>query len=98
MGVAAMMLLALPLVAEAAPGGTGVSPLEAAAHATVHVEREMPNLRTADSDTFLLSDGARELVIHPQPVNYQVTGKGWQPIEDTLTEVDGSWQPTTPAQ
>ncbi len=92
-GAGAVLALVLPVAAQAAPRGSGVSPMEAAAHETVHVEHELPGLRAANSDTFLRSDGSRELVIYPHPVNYQVAGKGWQPIEDTLTEASGSWSP-----
>jgi hypothetical protein len=92
-GAGAVLALVSPVAAQAAPRASGVSPIEATAHETVHVEHELPSLRAANSDTFLRSDGSRELVIYPHPVNYQVAGKGWQPIEDTLTEAGGSWSP-----
>jgi TGF-beta propeptide len=55
--------------------------------------RELPGLRSADSDTYLQSDGSRLLQIADHPINYKRDGV-WQPIEDKLIEdSDGSWGP-----
>jgi hypothetical protein len=61
---------------------TGVTPV-----------RELPNLRTANSDTFLQSDGSRLLQIAAHQINYQHNG-AWQPIETNLVPgAGGSWEP-----
>jgi YD repeat-containing protein len=55
--------------------------------------RELPALRTEDSDTFLQSDGSRLLQIADHPVNFKRNGT-WQPIEDQLVPAPGgSWEP-----
>jgi hypothetical protein len=55
--------------------------------------RELPNLRTANSDTFLQSDGSRLLQIAAHQINYQRNG-AWQPIETNLVPgAGGSWEP-----
>jgi YD repeat-containing protein len=58
----------------------------------VTTSRELPGLRTEDSNTFLESDGSRLLKIADHPINYKVGGV-WQPIEDRLVEAGGSWRP-----
>lgn len=50
--------------------------------------RELPELRTATSDTFLQSDGSRLLSISNHTINYQQNG-AWRPIEDRLVEAAG---------
>lgn len=55
----------------------------------VRVLRELPALRSASSDTFLLSDGSREVVVHDRPVNYRSAAGSWQPIDDALRQASG---------
>jgi len=56
--------------------------------------RELPELRTETSDTYLLSDGTRSQKISSIPLNFPAEGGGWQPIEDQLVQAeDCSWQP-----
>jgi hypothetical protein len=60
------------------------------------VIRELPELRSEDSDTFLLSDGSRVVKVYSHPVNYARAG-GWQPIEDQLVQdADGSHPKSSP--
>jgi YD repeat-containing protein len=55
--------------------------------------RELPELRTANSDTFAQADGTRLLKISLHRLNYQVNG-AWQPINDRLEAgADGSSHP-----
>jgi hypothetical protein len=60
----------------------------------VQTVRELPDLRTATSDTFLQSDGSRMVKIYAQAVNYKSANGTWTPIDDELTRTStGSWQP-----
>jgi YD repeat-containing protein len=60
----------------------------------VNIVRELTGLRTASSDTFLLSDGTRSERVYPHAVNYRGANGAWQPIEDGLIQAtDGSWRP-----
>jgi YD repeat-containing protein len=93
----------IALIASMAPVASGASGADTAespapqagtslASAT-KVVRELPGLRTANSDTYLQSDGSRLLKISGSPVNYKVAG-AWQPINDTLQPgADGSSHP-----
>jgi RHS repeat-associated protein len=47
---------------------------------------EIPNLRTATSNTFRLPDGERETRLYEVPVNYRDEDGDWQPIEEGLEE------------
>jgi YD repeat-containing protein len=82
----------IALIASMAPvaGGFGAGTAESPAPQTgtslasaTKVVRELPGLRTANSDTYLQSDGSRLLKISGSPINYKVAG-AWQPIDDTL--------------
>jgi hypothetical protein len=56
--------------------------------------RELPELRAADSDTFLQSDGSRALKIYAHPVNYRAADGSWMPIDDALAEhPNRTWTP-----
>ncbi len=56
--------------------------------------RELPELRSEDSNTELLSNGAHALRIYDHPVNFRASNGAWQPIEDQLVQqTNGSWQP-----
>lgn len=48
------------------------------------IVRELPELRTETSDTFLRADGTRATKISRDPVNYRDSSGNWQPIETTL--------------
>ena len=62
--------------------------------ASARIVRELPALRTADSDTFLQSDGSRVLRVHTHAINYLSGSGSWLPIDDTLTlRGDGQWGP-----
>lgn len=73
-------LLALGLLpaagsgADAPKGGPG----------PVSVVRELPQERTATSDTFERSDGTRVAKISRTPINYRDGSGAWQPISTTL--------------
>jgi YD repeat-containing protein len=71
-------------------------PAPTAAAKRVKVVRELTKLRTASSDTFLLADGSREVVVYDHPVNYRTASGAWQPLNETLREsAGGSFQPTS---
>jgi hypothetical protein len=91
--------------AETEPPDEGESPGEPEAPPTqaerqkldqpISVLREVPELRTENSDTYLLSNGAYAQRIRNHAVNFRASaGSAWQPIEDQLVQqADGSWQP-----
>jgi YD repeat-containing protein len=94
----------IALIASTAPaaasGASGVDTTESPAPqsgtslaSATKVVRELPGLRTANSDTYLQSDGSRLLKISGAPINYKAAG-AWQPIDDTLQPgADGSAHP-----
>jgi RHS repeat-associated protein len=47
--------------------------------------RELEDARTADSQTFILSNGQRETRVYSDPVNYR-DGEEWRPIGEALHE------------
>src|SRR5438270_7956684 len=57
------------------PGGTDASPA---------VVRELPQLRTARSDTYLRTDGTELAKVFVAPVNYRDAAGTWQPVDTTL--------------
>lgn len=64
--------------------------------AGVHVVRELSALRSARSDTYLLSDGTREARVFAHAVNYRDQAGQWIAIDDTLQEAsDGSFHPAS---
>jgi hypothetical protein len=90
------MITALAVVACGASttSAFGADPAPSKPGAPVTTVRELTSLRTANSDTFLQSDGTRAQKIYSHAVNYRV-GDAWQPIEDQLTQAnDGTWHPT----
>jgi hypothetical protein len=91
----AMGLLLFAVVFVASGFAAGSSPK--LPNSSVQIVRELTSLRTANSDTFLRSDGTRATRIYAHPVNYRVAG-AWHPIEDRLTrDGDGSWHPLASA-
>jgi hypothetical protein len=83
----ALVACVAPAAASGAPGvATAESPAPQAGKSLASaskVVRELPDLRTANSDTYLQSDGSRLLKISANPINYKVAG-AWQPIDDAL--------------
>jgi RHS repeat-associated protein len=58
------------------------------------IVKELPELRTATSDTFARSDGTRLLKVFASPVNYQSQPGKWTPIDDQLSQdASGAWHP-----
>ncbi len=53
----------------------------------MQVVAELPDLRTATSQTFELSDGQTETRLYESPVNYRDEDGKWLPIEEGLTEL-----------
>jgi RHS repeat-associated protein len=51
------------------------------------VVAELPDLRTATSNTYRLSDGQTETRLYESPVNYRDEDGKWMPIEEGLTEL-----------
>lgn len=49
--------------------------------------QELPDRRTASSNTFLLADGSLETRLFQAPVNYRDAKGDWQPIEEQLEEL-----------
>lgn len=49
---------------------------------------ELPEERTATSETFRLPDGSREARIYGTPINYPDGEGNWRPIEEELEEAD----------
>jgi hypothetical protein len=94
--LAAISATAVLLVLAAWPAGSAAEPEPAAGSRprllAASVVRELPELRTEDSDTFLRSDGTRAIKLYTQPVNYR-SGGNWTPIEDELVAASGGgWQ------
>jgi RHS repeat-associated protein len=57
-----------------------------------NVVAELPNLRTADSRTYLTASGSRVLMSYAGPVNYPDAKGVQQPIDDAATaSQDGGW-------
>jgi hypothetical protein len=93
--------------ATTSPTQTGTTPTETEPPSEVPTEREttpseseaqpvreLPQMRTATSDTYELSDGSQAQKIFSSPVNYRTSAGAWQQIEDQLVQSpDGTWQP-----
>jgi len=55
---------------------------------------ELPELRSENSATYLLSNGAYSQRLQNHPINFRTGDGSWQPIEDQLVQQpDGSWSP-----
>jgi RHS repeat-associated protein len=78
-------LIGLALVPTAGSGAGTTEPTEA----PVTNVRELPELRTEDSDTFLRSNGTRAARISRTPINYRDSSGNWQPINTTLQAAPG---------
>jgi RHS repeat-associated protein len=77
-------LLALAFVPAAGSGASTEPPTPTEAPSTI--VRELPELRTETSDTYLRADGARVAQISRTPINYQDSSGSWQPIDTTLQQ------------
>lgn len=81
-------VLALAIVPAA---GSGASAGQAPGSEAASEVRELPELRTANSDTFVRSDGTRSTKISREPINYRDGEGDWQPISTKLQQAsDGS--------
>lgn len=79
-------------------GSSSSSKGSSSAAARARVVRELPSLKTADSNTYLLSDGSREARFYAQSINYRTAQGTWVPIEDQLQQsADGSLHPVSSA-
>ncbi len=89
-----IVLVGLNAAASASAQAPGVAPTEPTLEAEPKPLRELPELRSEDSNTYLLSNGAHALKIYDHPVNFRSGDGAWQPIEDQLVQqADGSWSP-----
>ncbi len=78
------------------PFNVGVAHAATRTKVSVRVVRELPELRTANSKTYLLANGQRAVDISTHPVNYRTPDGGWTPIDDRLKQApDHSWHPTS---
>ncbi len=74
-------LIGLALVPAAGSGASAGQTPTAEAPSDV---RELPELRTEASDTYVRSDGTRATKISRDPINYRDSEGNWQPISTTL--------------
>jgi YD repeat-containing protein len=73
---------------------TGASTAALAQAPEAKTVKELPELRTAKSDTFVRSDGTRMLKVSAAPINYQSQPGQWTPIDDSLSkDSDGTLHP-----
>lgn len=79
-----LFVLAVGVASGQDEGGTGDAP---APEQTAVPVRELPDRRTATSNTFLLSDGQLETRLYEVPVNYRDEEGDWKPIGEELTEL-----------
>lgn len=78
------ILLCVVAWAAFATSGTGAATVKATSVQPSTVVRELPELRTETSDTFLRADGTRVAKIARTPINYKDASGDWQPISTTL--------------
>jgi hypothetical protein len=91
--VIAVFLPTALLHAAPAPHGPQPNPTNQGLTSGVRTVRELPELRTANSATYLQSDGSRLLRIADHPINFK-RNDAWVPINDRLVQAaDGSWGP-----
>jgi RHS repeat-associated protein len=84
--LAISLLLSTLALAAASDENVGAGPVGGGAETSSAPVKELPGLRTATSNTFLLADGSREIRIYQTPVNYRDEEGGWRPIEQELQE------------
>ncbi len=75
--------------------GAGVQQPELRRTPEAKVVKELPELRTASSDTYQRSDGTRVVKTYATPINYRAgSGGAWTPINDQLTpDASGNLHP-----
>ncbi len=76
-----------PSAVETATSATG-SAATASADSSPTVVREIESSRTADSSTYLLSDGSFRAQIYEQPIHYKDQAGKWQDIDASLVPTD----------
>jgi RHS repeat-associated protein len=83
--LAISLLLSMLALAAASDENAGADPVGGSAVDGSDARvRELPGLRTATSNTFLLADGSRETRLYQAPVNYRDEDGDWQPIGQAL--------------
>jgi RHS repeat-associated protein len=96
--IATMLLLATGAAAAGAAPTADVRNPMLHNGAEVKIVRELPGLRSADSDTYLRSDGTRMIKTYAAPINYRDTAGAWTPIKDELAQdASGAWHPKASA-
>ena len=88
LAAAILTLFALAIIvglAGPAAAKTAASWRSAAPSASPTVVRELTALRTADSSTYLLSNGMRRAEISALPIHFKDAQGGWQNIDTRLT-------------
>ncbi|HST69903.1 MAG TPA: RHS repeat-associated core domain-containing protein [Solirubrobacterales bacterium] len=87
MALAISLLLSSLALAAASDENAGADPVGGSVVEENDVRiKELPGLRTATSNTFLLADGSRETLLYQTPVNYRDDEGDWQPIDQELKE------------
>jgi RHS repeat-associated protein len=85
--LASSVLSGAPLAAAGgviAPIGVATGPPGGSAESSPTVVREIESSRTANSATYLMSDGSYSQTIYEQPVHYKDTARHWSRIDPTL--------------
>jgi RHS repeat-associated protein len=81
--IAAALLTAVLMLSIQLGAARGESEPASEAEAT---RTELPEERTATSDTYLLDSGALQTELFSSPVNYETDGGEWKPIDEGLEE------------
>jgi YD repeat-containing protein len=88
--VAAVLMVLLSSAATAAADPLAPPPpgaaLAAPSGGAPRIVRELPDERTAESQTFLNDDGSRTTKVFPVPVNYREPDGSFAPIDNTLSD------------
>lgn len=66
------------------PSGVATGPPAGSAESSPTAVREIESSRTANSATYLMSDGSYSQTIYEQPVHYKDTARHWDRIDPTL--------------
>lgn len=84
-----LFLCALTAAIALALVGSASSEAEEPSPARPESKVELPQKRTATSDTFRLESGAVQTELFAGPVNYETEGGDWKPIHEGLEEAPG---------
>jgi RHS repeat-associated protein len=87
----ALLLAALAVIALSLAPPSARSDEAASGEAPDAVAVELPDERTATSDTFELENGERETRIYEAPVNFEDGEGNWKPIDEELEAVQGGF-------